>query len=45
MKGHVDDAQVVLNMFMESKTFLKVKDVFNSLTKFLKDMSFQLFQF
>lgn len=31
MKGHVDDAQVVLNMFMESKTFLKVIDVFNSL--------------
>lgn len=31
MKEHFDDTQVVLNLFMESETFLKVKDVFNSL--------------
>lgn len=28
MKGHLDDAQVVLNLFMKRETFLKVKDYF-----------------
>lgn len=37
MRGHFSDTQVVLNMFMKNKTFLKVKDIFNSLkTKFLR---------